>query len=75
MHVVPRLSGNNIEKISEYITELRDDVFKIYNEHYDPINQTFDSGIVEKVAEKYSWINKNNLSSLDSQGKYYAWHG
>lgn len=75
MHVVPRLSGNDIEKISEYITGVRDDVFKIYCEHYDPKSQTFGSNIVKKVAEKYSWINKSNLSHLDSQGKYYAWHG
>ena len=27
------------------------------------------------VTEKYPWINKDNLASLDSQGMYYAWHG
>ena len=75
MHLAPRLSGNDIEKISEYIIGVRDIIFKIYEEHYNPESQTFDSDVVKKVAEKYPWINKNNLSSLDSQAKYYAWHG
>lgn len=75
MHVVPRLSGNDIEKISEYITRVRDDVFKIYSDNYDPKSQTFNSDVLKEVTEKYPWINKNNLSRLDSQGQYYAWHG
>jgi len=74
MHVVPRLSGNDIEKISEYITRVRDDVFKIYSDNYDPKSQTFNSDVLKEVTEKYPWINKNNLSRLDSQGQYYAWH-
>lgn len=76
MYIIPRLSGNDIEKISEYIIGVRDDIFeKIYNDHFDSESQTFDSDVVRITKEKYPWINKNNLSRLDSQGRYYAWHG
>ena len=69
MKALPYLSGTDIEKISEYVIQERDEVlWKIYYPNWDVDAQ-------KATIKKYPWINKDNLASLDSQGKYYAWHG
>ena len=70
------LSGTDVENLSKYIIEVRDDVFwKIYYPNWDAKNQKLQIDGMKATAEKYPWINKANLSTLDSQGMYYAWHG
>lgn len=76
MSSVPKLSGSDIEKVSQYIIQVRDDIlWKIYYPNWDAKAQAFKNDTQKITAEKYPWIDKDNLASLDSQGKYYAWHG
>ena len=76
MRSIPTLSGHDIETIVHYIDEVRDDVlWRIYHDHYDYDTHTLTIDGKKTVLEKYPWINKRNLASLDSQGMYYAWHG
>lgn len=73
---LPTLSGTDIEKVSKYVIQVRDDVFwKIYYPNWDVKEGVLKIDAKKVVSEKYPWINKNNLDSLDSQGWYYAWHG
>ena len=67
---------SNIEKISEYVIQVRDDVlWKIYYPNWDVEEGALKIDAQKATIKKYPWINKDNLASLDSQGKYYAWHG
>ena len=76
MNAVPHMSGKDIEKVVAYITTVRDDIlWKIYYDHYDSKSEDFFIDVQKETICKYSWINKSNLSSLHSQGCYYAWHG
>lgn len=76
MYSIPKLSGNDIQRISDYITQVRDDVlWKIYYDHYDYEKQELTIDAIKETTEKYPWINGRNLRSLDYQGTYYAWHG
>lgn len=73
---LPTLSGTDIEKVSKNVIQVRDDVFwKIYYPNWDVKEGVLKIDAKKVVSEKYPWINKNNLDSLDSQGWYYAWHG
>ena len=73
---IPYLSGTDIENLSKYIVKVRDDVLcKIYYPNWDAKNGELQIDGMKATAEKYPWINQENLSSLDSQGMYYAWHG
>ncbi len=76
MRSIPPLSGNDIEKVSQYVDQVRDDVlWKIYYDHFDSQTQILKIDGMKTTSEKYPWINKRNLASLESQGMYYAWHG
>ena len=76
MKALPYLSGTDIEKISEYVIQVRDDVlWEIYFPNWDVEEGTLKIDAQKATIKKYPWINKDNLASLDSQGKYYAWHG
>lgn len=76
MHSIPNLSGTDIEKVSQYVIQVRDDIlWKIYYPNWDATTETLKIDAQKVATEKYPWINKSNLSSLDSQGMYYAWHG
>ena len=74
--MLPYLSGTDIEKISEYVIQVRDDVlWEIYYPNWDVEEGALKIDAQKATIKKYPWINKDNLASLDSQGKYYAWHG
>ena len=76
MKSIPTLSGTDIEKVSQYVIQVRDDVlWEIYYPNWDSESQSLKIDAVKITSEKYPWINKANLTSLDSQGMYYAWHG
>ncbi len=76
MKALPYLSGTDIEKISEYVIQVRDDVlWEIYYPNWDVEEGALKTDAQKATIKKYPWINKDNLASLDSQGKYYAWHG
>lgn len=76
MKSIPTLSGTDIEKVSQYVIQVRDDVlWEIYYSNWDSESQSLKIDAVKITSEKYPWINKANLASLDSQGMYYAWHG
>lgn len=76
MKALPYLSGTDIEKISEYVIQVRDDVlWEIYCPNWDVEEGALKIDAQKATIKKYPWINKDNLASLDSQGKYYAWHG
>lgn len=76
MNSIPTLSGSDIEKVSKYVIQVRDDIlWKIYYPNWDVKMETLKIDAQKITAEKYPWINKDNLVSLDSQGMYYAWHG
>lgn len=73
---LPTLSGTDIEKISKYVIQVRDDIlWKIYYPNWDVKEGVLKIDAQKATIKKYPWINKDNLASLDSQGKYYAWHG
>ncbi len=73
---LPTLSGTDIEKVSNYVIQVRDDIlWEIYYPNWDVKTETLKIDAEKVVSEKYPWIDKDNLTSLDSQGKYYAWHG
>lgn len=72
----PTLSGEDIEKVSEYVIQVRDDIlWRIYYPNWDVKEEALRIDAKKVATEKYPWINKDNLASLDSQGIYYAWHG
>ena len=76
MHSIPDLSAADIEKVSHYVIQVRDDIFwEIYYPNWDAKAGNLKIDAQRVAAEKYPWINKENLVSLDSQGRYYAWHG
>ncbi len=76
MKSLPTLSGADIEKVSEYVIRVRDDIFfNIYYPNWDTKEETLKIDAEKVMVEKYPWINKGNLASLNSQGMYYAWHG
>ena len=76
MNSIPNLSGTDIDRVSQYVIQVRDDVlWKIYYPNWDVKTETLKIDAQKDAAEKYPWINKDNLTSLDSQGMYYAWHG
>ena len=76
MNSIPNLSGTDIDRVSQYVIQVRDDVlWKIYYPNWDVKTETLKIDAQKVAAEKYPWINKDNLTSLDSQGMYYAWHG
>ena len=76
MNSIPKLSGTDIEKVSQYIIQVRDDIlWEIYYPNWDVKTETLKIDAHKVATEKYPWINKDNLSSLDSQGMYYAWRG
>ncbi len=76
MKSLPALSGTDIEKVTEYVIQVKDDVlWKIYYPNWDVKGGTLKIDAQKVVIEKYPWIEKDNLASLDSQGKYYAWRG
>lgn len=76
MKAIPNLSGTDIEKVSRYVVQVRDDVlWGIYYRNRDTKTDTLKIDVRKAVTEKYPWINKGNLAALDSQGEYYAWHG
>lgn len=76
MNSIPNLSGTDIEKVSQYVIQARDDIlWKIYYPNWDVKTETLKIDAQKITAEKYPWINKDNPVSLDSQGMYYAWHG
>lgn len=76
MKSLPYLSGNDIEKLSTYILEVQDDViWKIYCPNWDAKSEKLLVDCKKITVNKYPWINKHNLASLESQGMYYAWHG
>ena len=73
---IPYLSGTDIDSVSKYIIKVRDDVlWKIYYPNWDAKNEKLQIDGMKATAVKYPWINKANLSALNSQGMYYAWHG
>lgn len=76
MKSIPDLSGTDIERVSRYVIQMRDDVlWKIYYPNRDTKADALKIDAGKAVTEKYPWINKGNLATLDSQGMYYAWHG
>lgn len=76
MNAIPNLSGTDIEKVSQYVIQVRDDIlWEIYYPNWDAKTETLKIDAQKVAAEKYPWMNKDNLSSLDAQGMYYAWHG
>lgn len=76
MKSFPALSGADIEKVSEYISQVRAYIlWEIYYPNWDSKAEAMKIDAKKAVAEKYPWISNDNLASLDSQGMYYAWHG
>jgi len=76
MDSIPNLSGTDIWKVSQYVIQVRDDIlWKIYYPNWDVKTETLKINAQKVATEKYPWINKDNLASLDSQGMYYAWRG
>lgn len=76
MNAIPKLSGTDIEKVAQYVIQVRDDVFwKIYYPNWDVKAGELKIDAQKAAAEKYPWIDKDNLAHLNSQGRYYAWHG
>lgn len=76
MKSVPTLSGKDIDIVSKYVVEVREDVFwKIYYPNWDIKKQNIKIDAKKVTSEKYPWIDNHNLTSLHSQGMYYAWHG
>lgn len=73
MRSTRNLSGNDIQKVVEYITYVSEYIFdEIYYDNWNSCSQRFKIDCQKAVIEKYPWINKSNLISLDSQGWYYA---
>lgn len=76
MNSVSDLSGTDIDKISKYVIQVRDNIlWDIYYSNYNAKSESFLVDCKKITKETYPWINETNLSSLDSQGRYYAWHG
>ena len=76
MKSLPALSGTDIGRVAEYVTQVREDVlWNIYYANWDAQEEMLKIDVKKAVAEKYPWISKGNLASLDVQGMYYAWHG
>ena len=76
MKSLPALSGTDIGRVAEYVTQVREDVlWNIYYANWDTQEEMLKIDVKKAVAEKYPWISKGNLASLDVQGMYYAWHG
>lgn len=76
MKAIPNLSGTDIERVSRYVVQVRDDVlWEIYYQNRDTKTDALKIDARKAVTEKYPWINKGNLAALDFQGEYYAWHG
>ena len=76
MKSLPTLSGTDIDKVSEYVIHVRDDVlWEIYYPNWDAKEETWKTDVDPVVTTKYPWIDKDNLAALAAQGMYYAWHG
>lgn len=76
MRSIKNLSGNDIEKLANYITQVQEDIiWKIYYPQWDAQNEKVTIDGERVTAEKYPWIDKSNLATLSAQGTYYAWHG
>lgn len=76
LHSVKGLSGNDIDHLAEYISQVSHDIiWEMYYKNWDTKEQKITIDGMKKASEKYPWINEENLRHLDSQGKYYAWHG
>lgn len=76
MKSIPDLSGTDIEKVARHVIQVRDDIiWGIYYQNWNVKTETLKIDAQKVTEEKYPWINKENLTSLNSQGMYYAWHG
>ena len=70
------LPAREIERLSEFIQTVQTNILaEIYEASYDVHTQCFTIDTMAAVSEKYPWIDNANLRSLESQGRYYAWHG
>ena len=71
----PQLTADDAAALGQWCAEVKTFAFGVVEEEFPKIQAGGAGTATTQISAKYPQLDDENLSWLNSQGMYYAWHG